>query len=101
MVLMWMEFKCEARFLVEPLQPFCRVVAPVLLGAQTLGKLFLGFFNHGLHRPHGSQKNAQPEPFDPGCAGELSTIDYVLVVTSVTAEARAWVEASVSAVTVV
>jgi hypothetical protein len=25
----------------------------VLLGAQTLGKLFFSFFNHGLHRPHG------------------------------------------------
>ena len=27
--------------------------AQVLLGAQTLGKLFFSFLNHGLHEPHG------------------------------------------------
>jgi len=40
-------------------------------------------------------ENAQPGPFDPGCAGELSTIDYLLS-ANVTAEAPVWDAAAVS-----
>ena len=45
-------------------------------------------------------KNAQPGPFDPGCAGELSAIDYLLS-ANVTAEAPVWDAAAVKEWTLV
>jgi hypothetical protein len=45
-------------------------------------------------------EKAQPGSFDPGCAGELLTIDYILS-ASVTAEALASGEALVWAAAVV
>jgi hypothetical protein len=47
-----------------------------------------------------SAENTQPGSFDPGCAGELSTIDYLLS-ANITAEALVSDEASVSALAVV
>jgi hypothetical protein len=44
-------------------------------------------------------EDTQPGSFDPGCAEQLSTIDYVLS-ANVTAEALASGEASVSALSV-
>ena len=48
----------------------------VLLGAQTLGKLFFSFFEPRITRTARIPENVQPGPFDPGYAGRA--INYVL-----------------------
>ena len=62
----------------------------VALGFYWVGKrlasFFFRFLNHGLREPNGFQKTRSRDLFDPGCAAELSTIDY-LVSAKVTAEA--------------
>jgi len=42
-----------------------------------LASFFFTFLNHGSHGIARIPKNAQPGPFDPGCAEELPTGDYV------------------------
>jgi hypothetical protein len=60
-----------------------------------LGKLFFQFFEPRITRTARIPENAQPGPFDPGCAGRA--INYLLS-ANVTAGALASDEASVLAV---